>query len=336
MAARTIHRRIRGSILLILPVSFFLIFSVGMLIRLAADTRFVPSRSERQSLVRRDAHVTVIFPEQRPNFYSLIRTGLEQYLEDEGADFIGLQYLRPFPFMSSGESMLRQSEIVALAQVDGIIISPPRSEELAEILIDARDRGIAILALNNNLGPDAVDTVVGVDSFQAGRQIGEVAAGLLFEPTRGFFISGADTLIPDPDQFLRGLREGIFASGSGISVFSAPLEARDVFARQRIEEILFQVPEVGLIIADSPEVTLNLAQAVVENNLVGRVTLIGVAGLPEIEEYFDAGIISRLLSINPEEIAIKSLEAMRDLLEGRDVPAQISVALRIAESAGEN
>jgi ABC-type sugar transport system substrate-binding protein len=173
-------------------------------------------------------------------------------------------------------------------------------------------------------------------AYQAGRQIGEVAAGLLFEPTRGFFISGADTLIPDPDQFLRGLREGIFASGSGISVLSAPLEARDVFARQRIEEILFQVPEVGLIIADSPEVTLNLAQAVVENNLVGRVTLIGVAGLPEIEEYFDAGIISRLLSINPEEIAIKSLEAMRDLLEGRDVPAQISVALRIAESAGEN
>jgi ribose transport system substrate-binding protein len=331
VAANSFYRRRNRSLILIVPVSAFLIFSSFMLARLAADARFAAGRDGRDASVRREAHVAVIFPESQPEFYRRISDGLAEFLEDEGAEFIGFQYMTPFPFMSPEESMLRQSEIASLAEIDGIVIAPAQSSMLAEILSDARRRGIAVVALNNSIGGDSADTVIGVDSFLAGTRVGEISAELLEGPARGYFISGSNSLIPDSDQFMAGLRASIFASGRRIAVSLALLAEDDVFARQRIEEILALVPEISLVIADSPEVTLNLAQAVVENNLVGTVTIIGVAGTPEVDEYFEAGIISRMISINPDEIALKAVQAVRSLLDGGEVDPRLTVNIRIQQ-----
>ncbi len=328
----SLSRRVAISIFLLVPVLLFMLYAIVRLLLLAGDARLGPPQLGIDGGLRRDAHISVMFPGNQRDFYSQIRSGLQDYLESQGQQSLGLQYLEPFPFMSAEESLFRHSEIAALAQVDGVVIAPVQSRRISSLLARSRLEGIPVVALNSNLEAGSVDTVIGVDSFSLGVRIGEILSGS--ELSSGVYIQGANTLIPQSAEFISGFRAALFPLNRRLPLEISGEGDDGLGLRSTVESVLSRVPEIDLVIADSPDLTLILAQAVVESNLVGRLTIVGVRGAAEIDEYFESEVISYLISVNPEEIAIKTIEALAGLLAGETVAGEVPVSVRIEEAGG--
>lgn len=319
----------RRLIFLAIPVIAVLAVSVWMLTRLALESALHTGESDWLNYQQRKFHVVVLFPDSEDSLYRRIRNELSSFLDGPPGDEIGMQFLEPFPFMTSRESMFRHSEIAQIAAVDGVIIAAPVSSSLQESLSTARARGVKVVSMNGNLSDSAADSVVGVDSFALGADLGQRVLNLPIDLQGVVLLSSNRALISNFDEFQTGLKTALFAGEGRLPLSVIELSPDDIFARQAIEEILNDSPGYNLIITDSPDITLNLSQAIIEQNIVGSAYVIGSGSGEELEDYIAAGIIQGLMNISPGEAALKTLSVMSELLNGAPPRQEMEIKVRL-------
>lgn len=314
---------------LAIPVIVILVFSIYMLAQLALESALYTDENDWLNYQQRDFHVVVLFPDSEDSLYRRIREGLSSFLDGPPGADMGLQFLEPFPFMTSRESMFRHSEIAQIAAVDGVIIAAPVSSTLQEALRAARARGVKVVSMNGNLSDSAADSVVAVNSFALGAELGQSILNLPIDLQGVALLSSNRALISDFGEFQNGLKTAVFAGDRRLPISVIELSPDDIFARQAIEKILNESPGYNLIITDSPDITMNLSQAIIEQNIVGSAYVIGSGSAEELEDYIDAGIIQGLMNISPGEAALKTLSVMSELLNGREPRTDEEINVRL-------
>ena len=178
---------------------------------------------------------------------------------------------------------------------------------------------------------------VGVNDYQMGQAYGASVAELVNENTKDVLIlSNREKELEKNQMYARiynAIQEKV-GEGSGISVKEQNLISKSQFDVEEAVRNIFQStdgpPEI-LVCLD--EVTTECAyQAMVDYNMVGEVSIIGYYASDVIMDAVDKGLIPVTISMNADQIAEYSIEALTEFTEIGRTNAYYTVDLLITNN----
>lgn len=251
-------------------------------------------------------HFALYLPDNRDTFFTEIIRGAEGAAAETGT-VISVHSIDP---------SRPDLKMASYTGVDGVVVCPYLEDEAARALLTKlTDRKIPLVLINHNVTNDQPWPYIGVNSFDVGRRMGNLAKGL----GRGLrlavvYSDKAPGLFADRELVEMGITtalEGRLAAPiAGLRTGLNPLDAEDMIYS------LFKTasPINTLVFTDAID-TIAAAQALIDMNLVGRVQILGFGNDKGILEYIRKGIIVGSVVVDPEKIgyeAIKSLAELRD------------------------
>ena len=160
-----------------------------------------------------EAIVGLITKTEGNPFFVKMREGAQAKAEELGLE------LRTFAgeFDGDNESQIAAIESLIAAGAKGFAIVPSDSSAIVPTIQQARDAGLLVIVLDTPLDPiDAADATFATDNRQAGRLIGQWAAGTLGDAAANAKIAMLDLATNQPT--VDYLRDQGFMEGFGIDV----------------------------------------------------------------------------------------------------------------------
>lgn len=225
-----------------------------------------------------------------------------------------------------------QSQITAIddminAGVDGILIAATVPDDLTEALNSAREAGITVIAVDTPVEPaDAVDAFFGTDNEQAGRLIGEYAAGA----ARDLGLTPKIALLNlAPDIASGELRRTGFLEGFGVTeddesvVAEIDTQGDRELGESAMAQILAQTPDVNVIYTVNEQAALGALTALRAANVdLGQVVLVSVdGGCEAMKGPVRDGDIDATATQFPQNMAIEGVSAIADQVRGGQAPS---------------
>ena len=220
------------------------------------------------------------------------------------------------------------------AGADGIILEYNGEAGLAEKIDEAAEKGIPVVTLMNDPNKSARLSFVGVNDYQMGQAYGASVAELVTEDTKDILILSNREKELEKNQLYARIYNAVqekVGEGSGISVKEQNLISKSQFDVEEAVRNIFQSadgpPEI-LVCLD--EVTTECAyQAMVDYNMVGDVSIIGYYASDVVTDAVDKGLIPVTISMNADQIAEYSIEALTEFTEIGRTNAYYTVDLLI-------
>ncbi|HEY8575427.1 MAG TPA: sugar ABC transporter substrate-binding protein [Devosia sp.] len=252
-------------------------------------------------------------------FFVKMREGAQAKADELGLD------LRTYAgdFDGDNESQIAAIESLIAAGAKGFAIVPSDSSAIVPTIQQARDAGLLVIVLDTPLEPmDAADATFATDNRQAGRLIGQWAAGTLGDEAANAKIGFLDLATNQPT--VDYLRDQGFMEGFGIDVkdpnrygdeddpricgheVTAGSEEGGVTA---METLLQRCPDINVVYAINEPAAAGGYQALqaagVENVLIVAVD----GGCPGVQNVKD-GIIGATSQQYPLDMASLAMEAI--------------------------
>lgn len=185
--------------------------------------------------------------------------------------------------------------------------------------------------MENDLPNSNIDAFVGGNSFQ----LGEKAAELMIKATGGI----ADIAVIEGG----GYEEKSSANDNKVNGFISSLKDNNFMniietkssklgilsAEEITANILKNNENVDSIFTTNSTDTMGAAQAIIDHNKVGKVKLVGYGDTEEIKRLIEQGIVYGTIIGNPNQIGLKSIETLVQIMEGKSVSTFIDTGFRI-------
>ncbi len=235
------------------------------------------------------------------------------------------------PRFTNIEEQLKYIDIAVLSNVDGIITHAFNNQEYREVIKRAKEKGIPVILVENDLPNSNIDAFVGGNSFQ----LGEKAAELMIKATGGI----ADIAVIEGG----GYEEKSSANDNKVNGFISSLKDNNFMniietkssklgilsAEEITANILKNNENVDSIFTTNSTDTMGAAQAIIDHNKVGKVKLVGYGDTEEIKRLIEQGIVYGTIIGNPNQIGLKSIETLVQIMEGKSVSTFIDTGFRI-------
>ena len=231
------------------------------------------------------------------------------------------------------ESQVQAVESCIAAGVDGILITASDTKAITDVVGQARDAGILVIALDTPLEPiDAADATFATDNFEAGRLIGEWAAGTLEDPEEARIA----TLDLSPSQpSVDVLRNQGFLTGFGIDVGdegtigdeddprivgSDVTSGNEEGGRTAMENLLQRDPSIDMVYTINEPAAAGAYEALRSFGKEGDVTIVSVdGGCPGVQNVQD-GVIGATSQQYPLDMASLGVEAIAQYAQDGTIP----------------
>lgn len=243
-------------------------------------------------------------------FYEVMDEELRNQVEANGDKMITMD-----PQLSL-ERQIDQIHTMMKKKIDVLIVNPVDSRGLINVLKEAKQQGIIVIAIDTNIydGEDFIDYTVSSDNYHAGVLCAQYmmekkesaniillsheAANSAVERLQGF----KDTIAQDPDyQVLMEL------DCEGQLEKSMPL----------IEDLLDQGIQFDVIMALNDPAALGAVAALQEQQILkDEVMVLGVDGAPEAKVLIKEGYMSGTVAQYPKKMAQKAIQAAYQLKFG--------------------
>ena len=235
------------------------------------------------------------------------------------------------PRFTNIEEQFKYIDIAVLSNVDGIITHAFNNEDYREVINRAKEKGIPVILVENDLPNSNIDAFVGANSFQ----LGEKAADLMIKATGGI----ADIAVIEGG----GYEENSSANDNKVNGFISSLKDNNFMniietkssklgilsAEEITENILKNNENVDAIYTTNSIDTMGAAQAIIDHNKVGKVKLVGYGDTEEIKRLIEQGVVYGTIIGNPNKIGVKSVETLVEIKEGKSVSTFIDTGFRI-------
>ncbi len=252
-------------------------------------------------------------------FFVKMREGAQAKAEELGLE------LRTYAgeFDGDNESQIAAIESLIAAGAKGFAIVPSDSSAIVPTIQQARDAGLLVIVLDTPLEPmDAADATFATDNRQAGRLIGQWAAGTLGDEAANAKIAFLDLATNQPT--VDYLRDQGFMEGFGIDVKDPNRYGDEDDARicghevtggseeggvTAMETLLQRCPDVNVVYAINEPAAAGGYQAL---QAAGKTDVLIVAvdgGCPGVQNVKD-GVIGATAQQYPLDMAALALEAI--------------------------
>jgi len=220
--------------------------------------------------------------------------------------------------------------IAISSQVDGIIVEADESEEMTQLINEAVDEGIPVVTLLNDNTKSNRCSYVGVGGYNIGREYGRQVIEIINEKRsaqeRGDdYTLNVAVLVNSNNQtsgqniIVSALQETVEqrlgnSSDTKINVmavdntntFSVEESVRDIFMNQDIPDIIVALDELT---------TTCVYQAIVDYNVVGKVTILGYYNSDTIVNAINRGAVYSTIFIDTAQLGEYCVEALKEYNE---------------------
>lgn len=252
-----------------------------------------------------DTHVVFITNDQNLSFWDSVYRGISELAEENEVAVEWRQASR-----LKGSTVSELIDAASTVAVDGILTCADGDEKTVASINNAVQMGIPVITLGGDAPSSARHGCVGVENYALGNVMGDMLVSL--------FPACNNTVI-----FVQNEREAwqvsdrIFAAGINnvmrkhprINVEFLPTGEESLTIETTIRDVVLQKRELDAIICRSAEDTVTCANAVIENNLVGNIRIIGYNENEEILEYIQKGIVEAAITTDGETIGKNAMES---------------------------
>jgi len=212
------------------------------------------------------------------------------------------------------------------AGVDVIIISPKEAAPLTDVVAQAYKAQIPVIVLDRRVLGDQYTCFIGADNKKIGRAAGKWIVQFLGGKGKVVELKGLMTSTPGQDRHA-GFREAI--KGSDIEIiFEADMKWLEPNARKEMESALARFDKIDLVYAHNDPGAHGAYLAAKAAGREKQISFVGIDGLAqEGQVYVKQGILQA--SFEYPTGGKEAIEAALDILNGKDVPKEITLSSRV-------
>ena len=231
------------------------------------------------------------------------------------------------------ETQVQAVETCIASGADGILITASDTEAITDVVQQARDQGILVIALDTPLEPiDAADATFATDNFEAGRLIGEWARKTVEDPENAR-IAFLDLNASQPSVGV--LRDQGFMTGFGIDTKDPNqwgdeddprIVGHDVTSgneeggRTAMENLLQQDPDINVVYTINEPSAAGAYEALRSFGKEDEVLIVSIdGGCPGVQNVGE-GVIGATSQQYPLLMASLGIEAIAQYAEDGTVP----------------
>ncbi|HEY9057294.1 MAG TPA: sugar ABC transporter substrate-binding protein [Aurantimonas sp.] len=232
------------------------------------------------------------------------------------------------------ETQVQAVESCIAAGAKGILITASDTKAITDVVKQARDQGVLVIALDTPLEPiDAADATFATDNFKAGELIGQWAAATLGDEAQNAKIALLDLAPSAPSVDV--LRDQGFLKGFGIDIKDEKkigdeddprIVGHDVTAgneeggRTAMENLLQKDPDINVVYTINEPSAAGAYEALKAFGKEDGVLIVSVdGGCPGVKNV-EEGVIGATSQQYPLDMAAKGIEAIAQFAEDGTVP----------------
>lgn len=295
--------------------------ALGALVSLQLRIGVLPG-VETESGKRYRYHFAMVAGDEAP-FWRLVYEGAQRRAEELDAyvELMGGS-------MTEYGGVSDQLQIAVYAGVDGILVVPDGEERTNQIIgssVSRADSPIPVLTLMENDSNSGRSGYVGVNHYEQGMAYGRLIERLAREKEARNVMLLADAARTEDqkggysgDVIYSSLMESLTQSGldDQVTVTVRPVNHQNVFACERdIKQLLRDGEAPDVLICPDYRFTAGAAQVLVDQNLVGRVSLLGASLSRDILEYVGKGTIAAIVTVDPHQLGRVAVDEMIELMQ---------------------
>ena len=229
---------------------------------------------------------------------------------------------------AQNDSLKQRSQIEEYisAGVDVIIVSPKEAAPLTPPVAAAYEKGIPVIVLDRRVLGDKHTCFIGADNKKIGKAAGKWITERISGKGKVVELKGLMTSTPGQDRHT-GFREGI--KGSNIEViFEADMKWLEPNARKEMESALARFDTIALVYAHNDPGAHGAYLAAKASGRENDIIFVSIDALShEGQVYVKQGILEA--SFEYPTGGRESIEIALDILSGKQVPKEITLASRV-------
>jgi ribose transport system substrate-binding protein len=231
------------------------------------------------------------------------------------SDKVALEYLGP-RFLDLKE-LERFLEMAILSSVDGILVSIPNDPTIKNLINEAIEKKIPVVALSNDVNDIKNISMVGVNTYDLGFKTGHALTQAVSGNVKVAVLVNSNFSATNHNRYLQGINNA-FQGHPGLQLkLILTSKGGSISAEEQTQSILTNYPEIQAIICSNASDTLGVSKVVVDLNRVTHITIIGSGFTMEIANYIKRGVIWGVLTDDPVELGAQGMSTLIRLKEGK-------------------
>jgi ribose transport system substrate-binding protein len=208
--------------------------------------------------------------------------------------------------------------------VDALIVMATDNSGVVPVLEEAKSQGIPVITADAVVKSDKVDTFIGTENYEAGKEIGNYLKKKIEADGKGAkiaVVTWAQSFVQK--ERLRGFKDAL-KGVKGVQILNEQPGYDREESMATVENILHANPDVDYIYATAENSVLG-ALAALESAKKSGVQIVGFDMTAEAAEGIRNGYILAMIQQQPKLIGETALKAALDAISGKKLEKKISV-----------
>jgi ribose transport system substrate-binding protein len=314
--------------------------SLGLIILLAGcdstATKLGSAASDSSSDEASKPRIALIMKSLANEFFSTMAKGAESHQSEHANEYdLIVNGIKDERDLSRQVSLVE--EMVA-SGVDAIVIAPADSKALVPVLRRAKQAGIVVINIDNQLDQDILRQegveipFVGPDNLAGAKQVGEYLAKSLDGTSKQVGILEGIRTSFNAQQRLKGFEAAMKEAGIEI-VDSQSAEWEMSKANTISSSMLSEHPEITAILAANDSMALGAIAAVKSAGRVGKVQIVGFDNISAIQDAIRDQKVLATADQHGDQLAVFGIEAALKELNGQTAGENIETPVDLVTAA---
>jgi ABC-type sugar transport system substrate-binding protein/AraC-like DNA-binding protein len=184
------------------------------------------------------------------------------------------------------ERQIRQIDSLVSSGIDLLVVAPNETNQLADVIANVRKKGIPVIYFDRKATTDDYTAFIGGSNVEAGRTMGEYALSL----GGGFVMEITGAMSTSPAQERHEGFSKVMVAHPELKYVCKQADWTSDEACRIVEEQIKTGEVPDIVFCHNDGMATGVYKAVVEQNIEGRIKIIGIDGLPgEGIEYVQFG-----------------------------------------------
>jgi ABC-type sugar transport system substrate-binding protein/AraC-like DNA-binding protein len=184
------------------------------------------------------------------------------------------------------ERQIRQIDSLVSSGIDLLVVAPNETNQLADVIANVRKKGIPVIYFDRKATTDDYTAFIGGSNVEAGRTMGEYALSL----GGGFVMEITGAMSTSPAQERHEGFSKVMVAHPELKYVCKQADWTSDEACRIVEEQIKTGEVPDIVFCHNDGMATGVYKAVVEQNIEGRIKIIGIDGLPgEGVEYVQFG-----------------------------------------------
>ncbi|EST53484.1 sugar ABC transporter substrate-binding protein [Brevibacillus panacihumi W25] len=216
--------------------------------------------------------------------------------------------------------------------VDGLILLAVDNAGVVPVVEEAKDKGIPVITADSVVPSDKVDTFIGTENYEAGKQLGEHLKKQIEANGKDVKIA----VVTHVQSFvqkerLNGFKE-VLADAKGVEILNDQPGYDREKSMATVENILQANPDVDYIYATAENSVLG-ALAALESANNTKTKIVGFDVTPEAAEGIRNDKILAMIQQQPEKIGEEAVKAAIEAINGKQLEKNISIPVILMDKS---